>query len=137
MRALWLTTGFLANSGDAPAVEQPSGPPLVAGMRPFRRFYHRALEKAEDALETADDAATLAKAVAVAAPAFRGDAYSAEYEALRLRADRMAREEAAIERWQADTARAVLIMEFRALMLSIEAAANDDEEAAFALLLAA
>jgi hypothetical protein len=113
-------------------------PPIVGGMRSYApRATRRAFKRAEDALAKADDIADVAKAVKAAAPAFRGDELASEYAALRLKAERMAREEAALEQRQADVGRAALIMEFRSLMASIAAAAIDDEEAAELLLLAA
>ena len=126
MLALWLTTGFLANSGDAPAVEAP----VTTAGRASWSYIRKRVAKA-------DDADKLAEVVILAAPSFEGDPLQSEYAAIRLKAERLAKENADLAQWQSDMGRAALIMEFRALMLSIEAAANDDEEAAFALLLAA
>jgi sugar phosphate isomerase/epimerase len=119
--ALWLTAGLLSGQANAAAA-------TTAGRPASWSYIRRKVRKA-------DDAGKLVEAINLAAP--NVGAWQPEYEALRLKAQRLAREEAALERWQADMARAAIIAELRLLMLSIEAAANDDEEAAELLLLAA
>jgi hypothetical protein len=128
--------GAILSASATHGKEAPKGGgPALRGSAPIV-IIRRAVQDAEAALDGDDKALALVQAVDALEPVAEGEWMASRLAALRLRAERIAREERDREAWQQGLSIASALIEIRVVMMALRASLTDDEDAITALLLA-